>query len=177
MNTELLDLTEEAELGHIVAGAPPSGLPKKDPKYFIQQKLVPVQVNVGNVQGPKMLTSTGQRGQIQVVLPPTGPQTVNNNYYGTTISGFCGNSGPINITAGLNVTTNNNAAPQRQISGSKSLAKKAAVLDDEDDFVSTTPAVKEVYDKVLGESRKEDRKQFTHAELPSCSNLITVSHS
>ena len=126
---------------------------------------MPVHVNVGNVQGPKILTSTGQKGQIQVVLPATAPTTVNNNYYGTTISGFCGNSGPISITAGLNVNTNNNAAPQRQISGFKSLAKKAAVLDDEVDFVSTTPAVQKVYEKALGDCRKEDKEQFTQEDL------------
>jgi hypothetical protein len=115
MSTDLLDLTKEDEFGHDdAAGAPLPGIPKmknKNPSLFIQQKLVPMQVNVGNVQGPKVLTSTGQKGRITIVLPPTRPQTVNNNYFGTTISGnFSGNSGPITITAGLNVTTNNNAA-------------------------------------------------------------------
>lgn len=105
MSTDLLDLTKEDEFGHADAAGAPPDRPRKDPRLFTQQKLVPVQVNVGKIPGPKVMTMTGQRGlsgQIQVVLPPTVPQTVNNNYFGTTISGnFSGNTGPINITAGL----------------------------------------------------------------------------
>ncbi len=83
MSTDLLDLTKEDEFGHDdAAGYSIPKMKNKNPSLFIQQKLVPMQVNVGNVQGPKVLTSTGQKGRIKIVLPPTRPQTVNNNYYG-----------------------------------------------------------------------------------------------